>query len=182
MKLLFFGSRFAKNDCLLISILFFISCQADSSKPKEIVMNYGTGKVSSRYTEINHKKEGLMTDYYPDGKIKAERMFKNDMQVDKTTLYYESGKIQEVQYYQDGELNGGDTVFYENGSPQFLVTFTKGLKDGYLRKWGEDGKIIYEAKYENEKLVEVKGQPVTSDSIPHQVIYTNGAKVEHTVK
>jgi hypothetical protein len=181
MKLFHIG-RMTKNACLLAGMLYFISCTPDASKPKEIVMKYGSGEVKSRYMEINHKKEGLMTDFYPSGKKMAERVFKNDLQIDKTTLYYESGKIQEVQYYQDGVLNGGDTVFYESGQPQFLVTFTKGLKDGYLRKWREDGSIIFEAKYDNEKLVEVKGQKINSDSIPHQVITTNGPKVVHMVK
>jgi antitoxin component YwqK of YwqJK toxin-antitoxin module len=182
MKLFKLQSKAMSTILFLLGILFINSCTPDASKPKEILMNYGDGSIKSRYTEINHKKEGLMTDYYPDGKIQVERMFKNDMQVGKTTAYYESGKVKEHQYYQDGVLNGGDTVFYENGNPQFVITYAKGLKDGYLRKWGEDGSIIFEAKYENEKLVEVKGQPVGQDSIPHEVIYTKGTKVEHTVK
>ena len=153
--------------CLIAFILLFTSCKSEDSKPTEIIMNYGTGAVSSRYTEINHKKEGKMTDYYPDGKLKAERIFEHDIQVGKTTLYYESGKIKEVQYYADGKIIGGDTVFYEDGKPQFLITFTKGLKDGYVRKWGEDGSLTYEAKYSNEKLVEVKGEAINPDSIPH---------------
>jgi antitoxin component YwqK of YwqJK toxin-antitoxin module len=151
---------------LIAGILFIISCKSDdSSKPKEIVMNYGTGEIQRRYTEVNHKKEGLMTDYYPSGKIKAERTFKNDVQVDKTTLYYESGTIQEVQYYKDGNLTGGDTVFYENGKPQFLLNFTDGIKNGYVRKWSDDGTITFEAKYSMDTLVEVKGQAIAPDTM-----------------
>jgi antitoxin component YwqK of YwqJK toxin-antitoxin module len=30
---------------------------------------------------IKGKKEGTMTDYYKDGKVKGERLFENDMQV-----------------------------------------------------------------------------------------------------
>src|SRR4030095_3295151 len=88
---------------VILGTLFTSACKSDESKPKEIVQNYGTGQISRRYTEINHKKEGLMTDYYPSGKLKAERMFENDMQVGKTTLYYEGGEIKEVQYYKDGK-------------------------------------------------------------------------------
>jgi antitoxin component YwqK of YwqJK toxin-antitoxin module len=149
------------------TIIVISALLACSSKSKEIVQNYGTGQVSRRYIEVNHKKEGLMTDYYPSGKLKAERMFKNDIQVDKTTFYYESGKIKEVQYFANGKINGGDSVFYENGKPQFLLNFTDGIKDGYVRKWAEDGTMTFEAKYDKGNLVEVKGEPISPDSIPH---------------
>ena len=151
--------------CFLLSIVWICSCKPDESKPKEIVQNYGTGQVSRRYTEVNHKKEGLMTDYYPSGKLKAERLFENDMQVGKTTLYYESGKTKEVQYYQDGKLAGGDTVFYEDGKPQMMLNFTSGVKNGYIRSWGPDGSITYEAKYSMDTLVEVKGKAIEPDTM-----------------
>lgn len=106
-----------------------------------------------------------MIEYYKDGKIKGERLFENDMQIGKTTYYYPSGKIQEAQYYDEGKLHGGDTVFYESGSPQFMRNFNHGLLHGYLRKWAPDGSIIYEAKYSNDTLVEVKGEPVHPDTL-----------------
>ncbi len=181
MKLFYNAGHLFTYACFFFGFISMISC-SNANKPQEIIMKYGDGTVKSRFTEINHKKEGLMTDYYPGGQKMTERMFKNDLQVDKTTAYYESGKVKEVQYYKDGELNGGDTVFYENGNPQFLITFSNGLKDGYVRKWGVDGNIIFEAKYAYEKLVEVKGEKIEPDSVPHQVIYTNGTKVEHATK
>lgn len=147
---------------LLISIL---TLTALGCKDKtEVVQNYGTGEISRRYNLIDGKKEGLMVDYYPDGSLKGERMFRNDTQVDKTIIYYKSGKVQEVQYYKDGKIHGGDTVFYEDGSPQFVLTFDTGIKDGYVRKWSPDGTLIYEAKYAHDTLVEVKGQVLNRDS------------------
>lgn len=131
----------------------------------EVVQNYGTGEISRRYTKIDGKKEGLMIDYYPSGSLKGERMFENDIQVGKTTIYHKNGKIKEVQYYTDGKIHGGDTLFYDTGQPEMVLTFNKGLKDGYVRKWSQDGTLIYEAKYENEILVEVKGKPLVHDSI-----------------
>ena len=106
-----------------------------------------------------------MTEYYIDGKIKAELLFENDLQVGKSVYYYPSGKILEVQYYEDGKINGGDTAFYENGKPQFLKTFTKGRLDGYIRKWNENDSIIYEARYANDTLVEVKGVVLRPDTL-----------------
>lgn len=155
---------------IFLSILFFIGCTSDESKPKEVVENYGTGQVSRRFTVIKNKKEGPMTDYYPGGKVKGERMFKNDIQVDKTTIYYESGGKKEVQYFKDGKINGGDSTFYESGKPQMVINFTNGIKDGYVRSFGEDGAMTYEAKFSMDTIVEVKGQTIRRDSSNHQLV------------
>ena len=108
-----------------------------------------------------------MTEYYPDGKVKGVRQFENDIQVGKTVYYYPSGPVKEVQYYDQGKMNGGDTVFYENGRPKFLRSFDHGKLNGYIRKWAEDGSLIYEARYAQDQLVQVKGQDIDPDSFPH---------------
>ncbi|MEO5907079.1 MAG: hypothetical protein ABIQ11_10155 [Saprospiraceae bacterium] len=147
-----------------VFVFAFLACKK-GPESVEVVGNYATGEVSRRHTLVDGKKEGKMTDYYLDGSLKSERFFENDLQVGKSTFYYPSGKVQEVQYYDQGQKHGGDTIFYESGVPQFLVTFNHGLKDGYVRKWGEDGSLIYEAKYAMEKLVEVKGEPLHPDTL-----------------
>ena len=141
------------------TILFWAAC-SEKEERVEKIQHYGTGEVSRRYYEINGKKAGKMTDYYPDGLLKSESSFENGKQVGRTVIYFPSGKIKEVQYYEEGLKQGGDTIWYEDGKPQFVVQFNKGKKDGYLRKWAPDGSLTYEAKFENETLVEVKGKPI----------------------
>jgi antitoxin component YwqK of YwqJK toxin-antitoxin module len=148
----------------ILASFCFLMLSGCSSKKEEVITNYPSGELSRRHIEVNGKKEGVMTEYYKDGKIKGERLFKNDIQIGKSTFYYPSGKIKEVQYYDEGKITGGDTLFYETGQPEFLRTYTKGLLDGYLRKWAPDGTIIFEAKYRNDTLVEVKGEPIKRDT------------------
>ncbi|MEO6131541.1 MAG: hypothetical protein ABIQ02_06815 [Saprospiraceae bacterium] len=155
---------------IFLGILYLIGCKPEESTPKEVVENYGTGQVSRRFTVINNKKEGPMTDYYPSGKLKGERIFKNDVQIDKTIIYYESGSKKEVQYFKDGKINGGDSTFYESGKPQMVINFTNGIKDGYVRSFGEDGTMTYEAKFSMDTIIEVKGQPIRRDSSNHQAV------------
>ena len=152
------------------AMLFFMSCknEADKNKTindenletKQVKENYGTGEISRTYNRVKGKIEGKMTDYYPSGALKGERFFENNKQIGKTSLYFESGAIKEVQYYANGLKNGGDTVFYEDGKLQFVVALKDEKKDGYLRKWGQDGALIYEAKFEMDTLVEVGGKNV----------------------
>jgi len=145
---------------LFLFIILLTACQPQkpTAKASEKIEYYGSGAVQRRIPMIGGKKDGKMTDYYLDGKLKGERWFQNDLQIDKSVLYYQNGAIQEVQYYEAGKKQGGDTVFYENGHAQFALTYNAGLKDGYLRKWSEDGHLIFEARYEKDSLVEVKGE------------------------
>lgn len=150
----------------MIFLGLVVSCKeknSDTSSVKEIeevVENYGTGQISRTYQRKNGQIDGLMKDFYPDGSPKGERYFENGMQVGKTTLYYNNGEIMEVQYYENGLKNGGDTVFYESGKVKFAVTYKDEKKNGYLRKWSEDGILVYEAKFELDSLVEVKGESI----------------------
>ena len=149
----------------ILPVLFIISSCKPAPVETEVVQNWGTGEVSRRYKTVDGKKEGLMIDYYQDGSLKAERWFKNDTQVGKTILYHKNGKIKEVQYYDQGTIHGGDTTFYETGAPEMLLNFDHGIKHGYVRKWLEDGTLIYEAKYAHDTLVEVKGEAIRRDSL-----------------
>jgi antitoxin component YwqK of YwqJK toxin-antitoxin module len=152
----------------LLTVVITLSISVGCNQPEEVLQYYTSGEISRRHTEINGKKEGKMTEYYKDGKIRGERMFENDLQEGKTTYYYPSGKIKEAQYFEQGKLHGGDTLFYENGKPQFLRNYNHGALDGYIRKWGVDGSVIYEAKYANDTLIEVKGVPVHPDTLMQQ--------------
>lgn len=140
-----------------------------SEKPKEQqsyerIERFENGAISRRIQIVNGEKQGLMTDYYPDGRLLAERWFKDDRQHGRTAIFYPSGKIKEVQYYQAGEQHGGDTIWYENGQVQFTVFFQNNMKNGHLLKWGLSGDTIFEALYSNDTVVEIQGQPVKRDS------------------
>ncbi len=115
--------------------------------------------MSRRYFEINGQKEGLMTDYHPNGSVKSERMFKNNLQTGRTVFYYPDGQIKEVQFFDENGLkDGGDSTFYENGNLQLLINFKTGKKHGYLQKWSTEGLLTYEARYQMDSLVEVQGE------------------------
>jgi len=145
-----------------LGALLLVGCNNNpkTAEPEEQVDYYGTGQVQRRFFHIGGKKQGKMTDFYPDGKIKGERLFENDRQVGKTTLFFPSGQVQEVQYYVDGFKEGGDTLWYENRQPQFVMDYKAGKRHGYLRKWSPEGELIYEARFEMDSLVEVKGERV----------------------
>lgn len=149
---------------LAIFMSVAIACNT-APKETERIERYESGVISRTIRLVDGKKQGIMKDFYPDGKLMAERMFENGLQSGRTVIYYPSGKIKEVQYYQDGLQTMGDTLWYEQGQIQFAVTFMENKKNGYLRKWDTDGTLIYESKYEMDTLVEVKGKPLHPDTV-----------------
>lgn len=143
---------------LLLS--FAPSCKKSASANYERIERFADGSVKSRVQIVNGKKEGLMIDYYQDGKVWGERLFQNDLQTGRTVFYYPEGRIKEVQYYVEGKRQGGDTIWYQDGHIQFIVQLENDKKNGYMRKWSPEGVLVYEARFEMDTLVEVKGEPI----------------------
>jgi antitoxin component YwqK of YwqJK toxin-antitoxin module len=137
------------------------ACESSESQNYERIERLEDGTTARRVQIVNGKKEGKMTDFYPDGKLKGERWFENDRQTGRTVLYHPGGQIMETQYYVNGLKQGGDTVWYDNGRPQFTTWFEAGKKNGYLHKWSPEGELIFECRYAHDTLVEVKGEHIS---------------------
>lgn len=160
--------------CLIVFLPGGCKSGPDPDKPVEKIQYYGTGEVSRRFFEVNGKKEGEMKDFYPNGSLKAIRLFENDIQIGRTVIYYPGGQIKETQYYADGMKEGSDTVFYESGQPQLMLNFHEDKQHGYVRKWSPEGELIFEARYEMDSLVEVKGEAVRRGTGVHPVDTVGG--------
>ncbi|MCW5922242.1 MAG: hypothetical protein KIS77_07865 [Saprospiraceae bacterium] len=149
---------------LFISLMAQGCQQKSEQKTYERIERVESGAITRRVQIVNGKKEGKMTDYYPDGKLRGERWFENDLQTGRTVLYHPNGQVMEVQYYAEGKKQGGDTLWYDNGQVQFTTWFEGGKMDGYLRKWSPEGQLIFEALYQMDSLVEVRGKTVGQKS------------------
>lgn len=145
--------------CLLLLQLF--ACKQEAARPVEVTENFLQGGISHRHFLVNGKKEGLETDYFPVGTPRIERMYKNGTQNGRTAIYYPQGQLMEVQYYgENGQKDGPDSTFYQTGELQTLLAYKAGKLNGYMRKWALSGDLFYEAKYEDDRLVEENGKPV----------------------
>jgi antitoxin component YwqK of YwqJK toxin-antitoxin module len=153
----------------LLAILFFTQCKekglsqtenVKESGRKEIVENFVTGALRRKFTTVDGLKQDTMFDYYQSGKIRAYKLFKNDLQHGKTTVFHEDGKLKEVQFY-DNDLNeGGDTIWHESGKLKMIVNYKKGLKHGQLAIYDTLGTRSQHVIYRNDTLVEVNGKKV----------------------
>lgn len=137
----------------------FFACQS-SNTPKENLLYYKDSKaVLRRYYTVKEKFEGVMTEYFEDGKTKMERHFKNGIEEGTTMSYYPDGKTREIQRYSNGQRQGGDTLFYQDGKPQMIAQFKDDKKNGPFQKWSPEGTLSFEAIYENDALKTVTKAP-----------------------
>lgn len=104
--------------------------------------------------------EGEMEEYDMEGNRRVVRTFQNGREDGRTVFFNEQGGIQEVQYYREGIKEGGDTMFDASGRPRFVLSYKDGKKHGFLRKWSDDGSLLYEARFDMDTLVEVRGQKI----------------------
>lgn len=150
---------------LVLPICLAISCRdtavkagADGHVIRE--KKFPSGELQSRWTEVDGRIEGEMKEYDIQGRLRAERNFLNGQETGKSIFYNEQGGIAEVQYYKDGIKEGGDTMFDASGRPRFVLSYKDGKKHGFLRKWSDDGSLLYEARFDMDTLVEVRGQKI----------------------
>lgn len=152
----------------VVAVLLTLLTSACKSKPIEKLNYYSQGgQVSRRYFMVDDKIEGTMTEYYPDGKLKMERLFEHGVQVGRTVFYYPEGAIKEAQYFVNGTQQGGDTLWYPDGRVQFVTGYKDGKRDGWMRKWTSEGALIVDVRYEMDSIKEVISQiakPQTADN------------------
>lgn len=156
--------RYCLNPWFTLTLCFVIlvSCDTNVSQnlPIQKERRLENGQILVKWSEINGKKQGPYYEYDIEGNLRTVRNFINDFENGRTVFFHENGEIAEVVHFLNGVKHGGDTMFLPNGLPGFVLGYREGKKHGYLRKWTEDGTLLYEARYDMDTLVEVKGQPV----------------------
>jgi antitoxin component YwqK of YwqJK toxin-antitoxin module len=139
----------------ILIVFSMVACESD--KPKKITEYYENGYIKAEYYVKNGKKEGTFKRYSMEQKnlLISEYNFMNDIQEGKSVFYFPSTKIQEVQYYENGKRQKSDTVFYESGAIEMITDYKDDKKHGYTRKYNEDGKLFFEALWENDKFIKI---------------------------
>ena len=132
-----------------------------------------TKKVAETYG-VKSIENGVLTQYWPNGKKYSEKTFVNGS---KTTydIWYKNGtKCKESKYlngklnglqrewhvngnkcrentYLNDKLNGLHRVWYENGRKKFETTYVHNKIEGVARWWYENGNKCIETTYVNDK-------------------------------
>ncbi len=95
----------------------------------------------------NHKKQGLVTEWHPNGKVKSKKNYKNNQRHGLCIEWYEWSTYQTLQRaykrqetnYKDGARHGLHSQWYENGQKEYETNYKDGARHGMDSCWYENG-------------------------------------------
>ena len=130
--------------------------QTPQARLKSIVERYedGTRKAISQVRENDPKiREGVSSEYYRNGKLRAETS------------------------YTANVPNGRFTLYYEDGGLLLEGTLKNGLRDGRFTEWHPSGRVKIECGYRNGLLDGAWNEYYEADGSPKKVeaSYSAGA-------
>lgn len=97
-------------------------------------------KELNRVVKKTHKNENPATVYFYSGEQKQELL-------QRVELYYPSGKIKTIKRFKDGKLHGISEAWYEDGTPWSRTTYKNNKMIGDYFSNYPDGTPKYVGKY-----------------------------------
>lgn len=94
-----------------------------------------------------NKKNGLMTNFYPGGKVAERIMYRNDLKHGECLKYYPDGTLTLRTYYENGLINGTFEAFHENGKPEMKGQYKNNLREGLWIIYRKDGSQRFRTEY-----------------------------------
>ena len=138
---------------------------------------YKNGQLYIKVNSINDKAEGESIVYYENGKLKGERIYKNDIII-KSTEYYQSGKLRRT-FESTGGLNGVITGYYENGVKSSVQNVTQDysvrgeisyISNGQALVYDKKGTLIADLNYKNDSIIGLQQKFYVNGKLKYDLI------------
>lgn len=114
--------------------------EGSNAKPVE-------GRVFSKGTYIHGLKEGLWTEYLPNGILKTEEIYKNGLLHGISCYYYDNGNLSCIMKLHLGKLKGKEIALWENGNIQSKAFYGNDKILRPVKHYNEQGEIIREEMF-----------------------------------
>ena len=97
---------------------------------------------------LNGMLHGRSISFYPDGKTRDIRMYKENKSFGRQIGFWENGNPKFEFYYLDDKREGSNKQWYHSGEPYAFLNFKDDKENGMQQAWRENGKpyINYEAR------------------------------------
>jgi len=99
-------------------------------------------------------KQGMSVSYYPTGQTAQELKWNNGIKDGAWKQYFDNGIIKLQAIFKNGKLHGDYRVYHSNGKTYVEGQYNNGLMDGPWKYYDEKGELKIEAVYSNGKLIE----------------------------
>lgn len=109
----FWGNIFKISLIVIAAFLaeIFTACNSENER----IEKYASGKIQSKTTFKDGKKEGTQIEYFENGNIKRKANYVNGKRVGLVTEYFENGNIAAEYNYVDDLIDGSVTHYYKTG-------------------------------------------------------------------
>jgi len=103
--------------------------------------------------------DGLYKEFYPDGKLKKEKMIIGGQGNGSFKTFYPNGILRSEAYFVNEKRNGGYKVYSDSGKLTIEGNYINGIANGYFREFDESGALKSQIQY-------VNGEPKPVGSTP----------------
>ncbi len=144
----------------------------------EYIQKDYNGKIISRVTYKEGKKEGFKVTYTPDdGTIKKVTPYVNGVIEGLEKEVYPNGQLQTVTPYKTGKKEGKVIGYDEEGKIETTSFYVGGKLEGEMEAFEENGLLVAKFTYKNDVL---NGPSIDyKKGIPQKIsLYENGRLVE----
>lgn len=120
--------------------LYIIAKNGDSIR----VGYHDNGKVASKITIKEKRKNGIAYAYYENGKVQYEIMYSDGFKHGITKWFYKSGRLYRETNYIKGMIDGVQKSYYENRKLKAEVPYKMGLLQIGTEEYTNTGKLLKE--------------------------------------
>ena len=159
----------------LISPLFAQVNQKDANGFKQGAWqkSYPEGKLKYEGNFKNDVPIGLFKYYYPDGKLEATNNYFNDGKYASAHMYYPDGKIKALGLYNETKKDSLWKYFNKNEVLTAEEYYVKGVKHGIWKTYYDNAKLADETNWNNGKKEGKWNQYYEDGSLKQEAMYIN---------
>lgn len=98
-------------------------------------------------TDRQNRKQGYWQEFYPDGSLKAEGEYVDNLKTKIWKFYYPNGKLEQIGSYVNDKPTGRWKWFYENGALFREEEYRNGAEDGFSIEFTLSGDTLSYGEY-----------------------------------
>ncbi|GAB4091654.1 tetratricopeptide repeat protein [Flaviaesturariibacter terrae] len=132
-----------------------------------LTLFYPDGKVHQTIPYKNGSIEGTVTSFYPDGTKEFEIAYKDGDKDGLDKTWHPNGKLQQVGYYKEGDQDGDWSTFNLDGTPDEHYTYRDNDLTGYSESYLANGRLDNETVYDGGWLRAINQYDSTGKRIFH---------------
>jgi antitoxin component YwqK of YwqJK toxin-antitoxin module len=101
-----------------------------------------TAKPASDPVKVPELKHGMWTEWYPNGRKKAEGGYDQGLPHGKFVWWYENGQRQAAGGYENGLRSGTWVTWHPNGMKESIGEYSSGELTGKWMRWEASGRLV----------------------------------------